>query len=167
MEEEFEVQKQSKQSLNIKIMGFVVINFVIMAVMSLLVYQATIGGQTEVATEEKLTQELEQFKQRLKHDVNVLYAMETLTTNLKGVPKRTVKVDISLEMMDAEGFEEIIEVNAEARDKVMRILNSVNFKDIETLQNKLELKNHIIAGVNGFLSKGVVKNVYFTGFVVQ
>ena len=148
-------------------LGFLVLNLVVMGGGAFLVYQATLGYEHPSISEAELAKELEEFKRQLASNQDVLYSMDTMTTNLNGLPRRMVRVDLSLEMMDAEGFEEIMGVSAEARDKVMRILNEKNFNEIETVQGKLELKNEIIAGVNQFLDKGVVKNVYFTDLVVQ
>lgn len=147
--------------------GFLVLNMVVMGGGAFVVYQSTLGFENPSVSEAELNKELEEFKKKLASNEDVLYSMDTMTTNLNGIPRRTVRVDLSLEMMDAEGFEEIMGISAEARDRIMRILNEKNFGEIESVQGKLQLKNEIIAGVNNFLDKGVVKNVYFTDLVVQ
>ena len=93
--------------------------------------------------------------------------METFNTNLNGIPRRMIRAAVTLEMLDDEGFEEVVLLGAEARDSVLKILNSKQFDEIESVQGKLLLKNQIITQVNGFLRKGVVKNVYFSDLVVQ
>ena len=70
-------------------------------------------------------------------------------------------------MLDAEGFEEVFQVDAKARDAITKLLNGKAYGEVETVQGKLQLKNEIIGQVNGFLDLGVVRNVYFTEFIVQ
>lgn len=164
---EEKAEKPKRDLSKLLSLGFMVLNLAIMAGGSFLVYTSTIGVEKTATSEAELTKELEAFKKMLASDQDVMYSMDTMTTNLNGVPRRTVRVDLSLEMMDAEGFEEIMGISAEARDRIMRILNDKNFNEIETVQGKLQLKNEIIAGVNTFLDKGVVKNVFFTDLVVQ
>ena len=59
--------------------------------------------------------------------------------NLAGEPKRTVRIEVNLEMLGREGFEEVMTTDnrARIRDKVVRLLNEKNFNEIETLQGKL------------------------------
>ena len=54
-----------------------------------------------------------------------------------------------------------------ATPQVIRVMNSMRFDQIESVQGKLKLKNEIIASLNSVLENGVVKNVYFSDFVVQ
>ena len=93
--------------------------------------------------------------------------MDPFNTNLEGVPRRLVRMEVNLEMLDQEGFEEVITKSPQARDSIMRLLNGKTFNDVETVQGKLHLKNQIMGDLNAFLEKGIVKNVYFTEFVVQ
>ncbi len=54
-----------------------------------------------------------------------------------------------------------------ARDKIVRVLNDKNFNDLESIQGKLFLKDTIAMEVNSILKEGVVKDVFFSDFVVQ
>ncbi|MEZ4871548.1 MAG: flagellar basal body-associated FliL family protein [Bdellovibrionales bacterium] len=130
------------------------------------VYSKTLGYVSPIVTDEELNAELDEFKKSLRGEP-VLFAMDSLTTNLDGIPRRMIRIDLSIEMLDEEGFEEIIGVEAEARDSVMKIINNKRFSDLESVQGKLQLKNEIVTGINQFLDVGVVKNIYFTDFLVQ
>jgi flagellar FliL protein len=110
--------------------------------------------------------EVEKFQESLRGDP-VVYTMPTFNTNLDGVPRRLVRMEVNLEMLDEEGFEEVINKSPQAQDSINRILNGKTFTEIESVQGKLHLKNQIIAALNGFLDKGVVKNVFFSEFVVN
>ena len=99
----------------------------------------------------------------------LVYTMDKFTVNLGGEPKRTIRLEVNLEMLGKEGFEEIVDTDnrAKARDKIVRILNDNTFNDLETIQGKLFLKDRIATDINSLLDKGVVKDVYFSEFVVQ
>ena len=165
-EDKQEAPKEKKNIGKMLAMLFVLFNLAFMGGGVYWVYMQTLGYVKPSVSEDELNKELEAFKERLRGEP-VLFAMDSLTTNLDGIPRRMIRVDLSIEMLDAEGFEEIIGVEAEARDTVMRIINNKRFSDVESVQGKLKLKNEIITGINKFLQAGVVKNIYFTDFLVQ
>ena len=166
-EDEVEVSTEPKRdSKKLMALIFVVVNFLCLGAGSYLAYKGTIGASVHKLTNEDARRELASFEATLRTEP-VLFAMPTFNTNLDGTPRRLVRVDLSLEMMDAEGYEEVINLGAESRDSIIRILNSKSFSDVESVQGKLHLKNEIVTKLNGSLKKGVVKNVYFSDFVVQ
>ncbi len=146
--------------------AFMGLNLICLGIGTFLVYEATLGAKYKSLSNEQAERELASFEESLRGDP-VLYTMSQFNTNLEGVPRRMVRVDLSLEMMDEEGYEEVIGIVPQARDSIMRILNGKTFDDIETVQGKLHLKNQIIAELNTSLKKGVVKNVYFNALAVQ
>lgn len=146
--------------------AFMGLNLAVLGFGTYLVYASTLGHQTKVLSNEQAAKELESFEETLRGDP-VLYAMNPFNTNLEGIPRRLIRVDLSLEMMDEEGYEEVIGMAPQARDSIMRILNGKSYDEVETVQGKLQLKNQIVAELNGALKKGVVKNVYFNELVVQ
>jgi flagellar protein FliL len=97
----------------------------------------------------------------------VLYTMPVFTVNLAGQPRRLIRVEMTFEMLDKEGFEEIVRNSPLARDEIMRILNRTTFDDIETIQGKLSLKDKIAVTLNESFKAGVVKDIYFNDFIVQ
>ncbi|MBX3023244.1 MAG: flagellar basal body-associated FliL family protein [Bdellovibrionales bacterium] len=146
--------------------AFMGVNLVVLGLGSYLVYMSTLGVVAKSTSNEEATRELASFEESLRGDP-VLYTMTPFNTNLEGVPRRLIRLELSLEMMDEEGYEEVIGIAPQARDSIMRILNSKTFSDVETVQGKLHLKNEIVADLNSSLRKGVVKNVYFSELVVQ
>ncbi len=151
-----------------KILGFAFagLNIAVLGAGVYLVFQATLGVQHKATSNEQVERELASFEESLRGDP-VLYTMAPFNTNLDGLPRRLIRLDLSLEMMDEEGYEEVIGLTPQARDSIMRLLNGKSFGDLETVQGKLHLKNQIIADLNTALKKGVVKNVYFNELVVQ
>lgn len=151
-----------------KLLGFVFIgvNLIGLGFGMFLVYSSTLGSTQAVLREEEAQKELEQFEASLR-DEPVLYTLKQFNTNLDGVPRRLIRMEVSLEMLDEEGFEEVVGLGPQARDAIVRVINAKTYNDIETVQGKLQLKTQIAAELNGFLKTGVVKNVYFSDFVVQ
>lgn len=151
-----------------KAMGliFAIINIAFMAGALFVVFSSTLGAKVDAVHNEELEKQLEEFYKSYEQGP-VMYKMETFNANLYGLPQRMVRIDVTLEMLDAQGFEEVILNKAKTRDSMIRVMNSKRFDQIESVQGKLKLKNEIIASLNSLLDNGVVKNVYFSDFVVQ
>ena len=159
----------AKSARNIKkILGFAFagVNLAVLGLGAYLVYSSTLGYVPKKLSNEQAERDLASFEESLRGNP-VLYTMTPFNTNLDGSPRRLIRLDLSLEMMDEEGYEEVIGITPQARDSIMRILNAKTFNDVETVQGKLHLKNQIVAELNSSLKKGVVKNVYFNELVVQ
>ncbi|HEX7674886.1 MAG TPA: flagellar basal body-associated FliL family protein [Bdellovibrio sp.] len=147
---------------------FAVVNLVVMGGGAYMVYASTMGWESPKITEEQMERELASTESAA--DVGPLvYTMDKFTVNLGGEPKRTIRLEVNLQMLGKDGFEEVMEPEnrAKARDKIVRILNEEAFGNLESIQGKLFLKDKIAMEVNGILHKGVVKDVYFSDFVVQ
>lgn len=158
--------KPKRDIKKILAMVYMAVNLGAMGVGSFLVYSATLGYHPPTVSSEELNREITAFRQTLL-ERPMMYTMETFNTNLIGLPRRMVRMEVNLEMLDAEGFEEIINLGARGRDSIMKIINSKTYDDLESVQGKLHLKNEIIAQLNSQLERGVVKNIFFSDFVVQ
>jgi flagellar FliL protein len=53
------------------------------------------------------------------------------------------------------------------RDAVLLILSTKGLKDIKTSHGKIVLKDELLMRLNSFLSTGLIRNIYFTSFVIQ
>lgn len=138
------------------------------------VYSATIGWHAPSITETQLAEaraaEAEHAADEGAAEAGpLIYTMDKFTVNLSGEPKRSIRVEVNLEMLGKDGFEEVINTDnrAKARDRIVRILNDKTFGELESIQGKLFLKDRIATELNGILDKGVVKDVYFSEFIVQ
>ncbi len=131
-------------------------------------YQATLGWKPPVLREQDAYVD---YVDSLKNmdNLNLLFTLDKFTTNLAGEPRRSIRVEVNLEMLDKEGFEEVMFVDnrARIRDRILRLLGDKTFSDLETLQGKLLLKEQIAQEVNSVLAQGTVKDIFFTDFVVQ
>jgi flagellar FliL protein len=134
-----------------------------------LVYASTMGWENPKITEEDASRELASVSSGEAELAPMVYTMDKFTVNLGGEPKRTIRLEVNLQMLGKDGFEEVMEPEnrAKARDKIVRVLNDQVFNDLESIQGKLFLKDKIAMEVNGILHKGVVKDVFFSDFVVQ
>ncbi len=162
-----EEEVKKKKDLG-KILGlaFVVFNFVVVGGGAFLVFISTVGYVKPSKSNDELNKELIEFQRSLQNNP-IIYTLDQFNTNLEGIPRRFIRIQVSLEMLDEEGYEEVIGLGAEARDSIVRILNTKKYNEVESVQGKLHLKNQITAQINSFLQRGVVKNVYFSDFVVQ
>lgn len=80
---------------------------------------------------------------------------------------RYLKVSMTLELLTPEGLKEIEERKAQVRDTILLYLGSKSFDEIRDLQGKLQLRADLIGKLNALLTKGKIKTIYFTDFVVQ
>lgn len=157
-----------KQKLGLIINGLLVtMNFVGLGIGAYWVYSSTIGYESPYIIEETLRKPAS-LPESVERGMNI-YTMEKFVVNLSGQPQRKIMLQINLDMMSAQSFSEILETEktAKARDKIIRLLNERSFADIETIQGKLFLKDKIVEEVNKILVAGLVKDVYFTDFVVN
>lgn len=171
-EEKKDGQGAAKKSLNVGLvmkLAFAVLNLGVVGSGAYLVYASTLGWKSPVITEQDLRTEEEKLAESGRQLEPYVYTMDRFTVNLGGEPRRTIQVEVNLEMLNQDGFEEVIntENRARARDKIVRVLNEKNFSELETIQGKLFLKDRIALEVNGLLKQGVVKDVFFSQFVVQ
>jgi flagellar FliL protein len=150
--------------------GFAVVNLSVLGGGAALVYMSTLGLHAPKITEETIRRELASLKPQTEEaSTPFIYTMEKFVVNLGGDLKRTIRLEVNLEMLSKDGFEEIMnsDSRAQARDRIVRMLNDQSFSNLEPIQGKLFLKDHIAKEVNQILKKGIVKDVYFSDFVVQ
>lgn len=147
---------------------FAIINFVMMGAGGYMVYASTIGWKNPSISEEMAERELASTSQEVDL-APLVYTMDKFTVNLGGEPKRTIRLEVNLQMLGKDGFEEVMEPEnrAKTRDRVVRLLNEQTFSELESIQGKLFLKDKIAGEVNGILRRGVVKDVFFSDFVVE
>ena len=142
-------------------------NISVLGLGSYWVYISTVGYDYPKVTEKNL-REPASLKEKFGQ-APMIYTMDKFTVNLSGIPKRTIRLQVNLDMISPVAFQEIMdfEYRAKARDKIVRILNERTFDDLETIQGKLFLKDKIVSEVNQILDRGLVKDVYFTDFVMH
>lgn len=148
--------------------AFAVLNMAVVGGGAYLVYASTLAWQSPKITEEML-ETTQGSKSEDERYTPYIFTMDKFTVNLGGEPKRIIRLEVSLQMLGKEGYEEIMspDSRAMARDKIVRVLNDKSFSELETIQGKLFLKDTIAMEVNSVLKEGVVKDVFFSDFVIQ
>jgi flagellar FliL protein len=144
-----------------------VINLATVGGGAFLVYKSTLGYQPPTLREPAAAKELEESRKDDEGDEAVLFTMPSFTVNLQGGSHRLIRVEMTFEMLDKDGFEEIVRNSPAVRDTIMRILNAKTFDDVETIQGKLFLKDQIAVSLNETMKAGVVKDIYFSQFLIQ
>lgn len=149
-------------------MMFAVVNLAVMGGSAYLIYVSTIGWVPPEITEDMAKRDVASLKSQYEF-TPLIYTLDKFTVNLEGEPKRTIRLEVNLQMLGAEGFEEVMgpENKARVRDGIVRILNEKKFAELDSIQGKLFLKDKIASEVNSLLRQGIVKDVFFSDFVVQ
>ncbi|WP_367146870.1 flagellar basal body-associated FliL family protein [Bdellovibrio bacteriovorus] len=127
---------------------FAVLNLAVMGAGGYMVYASTMGWESPKITEEDVDRELASVSDETDL-APLVYTMDKFTVNLGGEPKRTIRLEINLQMLGKEGFEEVMEPEnrAKARDRIVRLLNEKPFSDLDSIQGKLFLKDKIAGEV--------------------
>lgn len=146
--------------------ALLLLNVVGMGFGGYLAYMGTIGLTPEKIRELKARENL--YSEEVFADKPVVYSMEPFTVNLADQDdQRIVQVKVTLEMLDENGFEEVVSMGAQARDTIVTILNGKQFPELQTIQGKLFLKDEITVALNKQLDRSFIKDVYFSRFVLQ
>lgn len=107
---------------------------------------------------------------KLKEAKPVICPLDPFIVNLmdkSGMGKRYLKVTMKLEVGSEDDKELLEEHTPQIRDTVLLLLSSLTFKDINSIDGKLELKQSLLSRINRVLGDGRVKTIYFSEFVVQ
>lgn len=98
----------------------------------------------------------------------VIHSMESLLVNLADPGgKRYLKVNMQL-LLDSGAVEEEIKArNYAVRDVLLALLSGKAYDDISTPNGKDVLKREVMLRMNRLLTRGQVKEIYFTEFLVQ
>lgn len=100
----------------------------------------------------------------------VICPLESFIVNLmdsSGQGKRYLKTTIELEVDNEAARNRVAQNKAQLKDTILMLLTSQSFKEISTVEGKLDLKQALLTRVNQTLGGGVVRRIYFTEFVVQ
>ena len=107
---------------------------------------------------------------RAKEDKSIICPLDSFIVNLmdrSGLGKRYLKVTMKLEVGSDDDQDLLEEHTPQIRDTVLLLLSSLTFKEINSMEGKLELKQSLIFQINQVLGADRVKKIYFSEFVVQ
>ncbi len=80
---------------------------------------------------------------------------------------RFLRMSVELELSEEPLRQEITTRLPQVRNAMLMILPNKRFEDINSSDGKEALREEIITAVNDLLTKGEVKNIYYTEFVIQ
>ena len=176
-EETQEEEAPKKKSNLLLIIIIVLLILVILVVVLLFVF---IGGdepepvQQSVQKEQpkkksiKRTTSYDMEDERPLDEIGVLYPLDSFTVNLKSDSgRRFLKCTISLELEGEELSMELDAKSAVLRDRIIRILSSKTLEEVSSKKGKAKLTQQIIDTLNGMITDGSIKGLYFTEFVIQ
>lgn len=92
---------------------------------------------------------------------------EFIVNIISGDNSHYVKAAMSLELNNELAVEEVNKRMPQIRDAVLLLISNKTMEELQDLQGKKQLKAELRAKINTFLTKGKVKDIYFTDFVVQ
>ncbi|NOY13706.1 MAG: flagellar basal body protein FliL [Deltaproteobacteria bacterium] len=80
---------------------------------------------------------------------------------------RYLKAAITMEVNTPEAAMELGERMPQIKDAVLLLVGNKTFNELQDMQGKIQLRAELINRINSILTKGKVKRIYFTDFVVQ
>ena len=118
------------------------------------------GGGKQKATVEK--------KKDIPQDIGPIYSLSDFIVNLnEPLGRRYLKAKVELELDGNSVKVEIDKRLPQLRDGILTLLSGKTYSDISDLTGKFQLRAEILSLLNGYLTTGKIKNVYFTEFIVQ
>jgi len=102
-------------------------------------------------------------------EVGIMYKLEPAFIVNLGDPETTVyaRISITLEVANQQVLQEIQKKEPIIRDAIIEIVSGKISDEIRTPEGREQLKLEILKRINTILTKGGVRNVYFTEFVIQ
>ncbi len=105
-----------------------------------------------------------------KESLRIISPLDSFIVNLidkTGLGQRYLKITIELEVADEASRDRVQRYEAQLRDTILLLLTSQSFKEISSIEGKLDLKQALLSRINQTLGEGLVRRIYFTEFVVQ
>lgn len=108
-------------------------------------------------------------KKEAKDVRGVLATLPPFLVNLNDpLGRRYLKLSMDVEVVDKPAAEQLTKSDlAKAKDAIILLLSSKTFQDINTVENKIVMRNEIVERLNQVLGAGKVLKVYFTEIIVQ
>jgi len=154
---------------NMILIALAVVNMLVVAGVGFMLFQNKKKEAAEPKIEHVIKGEHE-AQEKEKHEEKAFFSktipLETFIVNLAGSKgRRVAKVNIELGV-EGEGIAtEIDQRKAQVRDIIIILLSGQTYDQVSNKEGKDHLKEQIKDTVNAFLTKGKIKEVYFTEFI--
>jgi flagellar basal body-associated protein FliL len=98
----------------------------------------------------------------------IIVPMETVVVNLGGISSnRYLRIQTSLEVDSEDDQKMISEKEVILRDKMISFFSSKTMRDIETEGGLFKLRLELKDVLNRLVGSGIIKQIYFSDFIVQ
>ncbi len=168
---EEKVEQEGKKS---KALLFIIIGAVVflLIIILLVVFLFLSGGEKE--EKQETAQQTQQKSLPSSKDANLLnigplypiakpFVVNLITQN----GRRYLKTAITLELNNPKLQQEMDVKATVIQDIIIDILSSKTIEEIVTTKGKERIKDEMMQRINQILADGMIKNVFFTEFVVQ
>jgi flagellar FliL protein len=108
----------------------------------------------------------EEETDKKKEEKALLVALDPFVLNL-AEQGRFLKVTIHFELSDASNQQLVENKIPQLKDAIIILLSSKSIESIASPEGKLQLKDELLLRANQTIGKDVIKNLYFTEFVMQ
>ncbi|HEU17898.1 MAG TPA: hypothetical protein ENO00_00730 [Deltaproteobacteria bacterium] len=110
----------------------------------------------------------EKVKEEQTVKIGEIWPLGAMIVNLMdGNGERYLKAVIQVETSSPECIAELNMLKPKITDNILDLLSSKKYLDIVGYEGKQQLREEISMRLNNYLSKGRIKYVYFTEFVIQ
>jgi len=97
-----------------------------------------------------------------------IWSMGSVVVNLmEAGGERYLKTTIQIEVSSQDCISEMDLLKPKITDSILGLLSSKSYGEIAGFEGKQRLKDEIAMRLNGYLTKGQVRRVYFTEFLIQ
>ena len=147
-----------------------VINMAVVMGVGVMLYLGQKKKASEPGIDDVIKGEHEQVQkeEHSKDFIGKLVPLETFLVNVSGSRgRKLVKMNMELEVTNAEVQEEVEKIKPKIRDYIIIIASSKTFNEISTREGKDSLREEIKNQINLFLTKGQINKVYFTEFILN
>jgi len=159
-DEEKEEEKEEPKKAKSPILKWIVVFFVVVILgvagfAGLKYYKSNFSGSKK-AEEEQIVQK------------PGLWSMGSPIVNLMdNNGERYLKTTIQIEVSSQDCISELDLLKPKVMDSILGLLSSKRYKEIAGFEGKQRLKDEIAVRLNSYLTKGQVRRVYFTEFLIQ
>ncbi|MBX3022587.1 MAG: flagellar basal body-associated FliL family protein [Bdellovibrionales bacterium] len=147
-----------------------IINMAVVMGVGAMLYLGQKKKAAEPGIDDVIKGEHEKIKEEEKSTdfIGKLVPLETFLVNISGSRgRKLVKINMELEVSNAEVQEEVEKIKPKIRDYIIIIVSSKTFTEISTKEGKDALRDEIKNQINLFLTKGQIAKVYFTEFILN
>ncbi len=97
-----------------------------------------------------------------------IWSMGSLIVNLMDANgERYLKATIQIEVSNQDCISELDLLKPKVTDSILGLLSSKSYKEIAGFEGKQRLRDEIAMRLNGYLTEGQARRVYFTEFLIQ